>query len=133
MMLVCGSVISQTGTKTKSNENKGGFVVIDTLTARLIGNDLISGDVCKAEMKLVRANLKLTQDKVIFKDSVIKGLEKQKENFEFIIAEKDSQFKLQEEISNTFKKDINRHKRQTFFYKALSLVGLVSTVFFVIK
>lgn len=133
MMLACGSVISQTDTKTKSNENKGGFVVIDTLTARLIGNDLISGDVCKAELKLVRINLKHTQDKVILKDSVIEGLEKQKQNFEFIIAEKDSQFKLQEEISNTFKKDINRQKKQTFFYKALSLVGLISTVFFVVK
>lgn len=133
MMLVCGSVISQTGTKTKSNENKGGLVVIDTLTARLIANDLVSGDVCKAEMKFVRANLKLTQDKVILKDSVIKGLEEQKLNLELVITEKDSQFKLQEEISNTFKKDINRHKRQTFFYKVLSLVGLVSTVFFVIK
>ncbi len=133
MMLVCGSVISQTDTKTKSNENNGKFVIIDTLTARLIGNDLISGDVCKAELKLVRVNLKLTQDKVILKDSVIKGLEKQNQNFEFIIAEKDSQQKLQEEISNTFKKDINRQKKQTFFYKALSLVGVISTVFFVIK
>jgi hypothetical protein len=133
MMLVCGSVISQTDTKTKSNENNGGFVIIDTLTARLIGNDLISGDVCKAELKLVRVNLKLTQDKVILKDSVIKGLEKQNQNFEFIIAEKDSQQKLQEEISNTFKKDINRQKKQTFFYKVLSLVGVISTVFFVIK
>ena len=135
MMLVCGSSISQTVTQKKSyplqtHENK---VVIDTTVARLIANDLISGDVCRAEIKLVRSNLALTKKEVVFKDSIISTLGTQKEKLNLIISKKDEMFTKQEEISNTYRKALSKQKATTFLYKLLSLLGVVSTTLLIIK
>jgi hypothetical protein len=127
MMLICGNAISQTGTQTKININKSNSVCIDTIVAKKIANDLVSGDVCKEEIKLVRENLSLTEKKVVVKDSIIKGLEEQKFNLNTIISEKDKQFQLQKNISDSFKKDLSKQKRTTFMYKALSLIGIATT------
>lgn len=126
-ILICGSVFSQTDTKSKNKTEKQKTVCIDTIVAKKIAQDLISGDVCKEEIKLVKENLNLTEKKVILKDSIISGLETQKKNLNEIISEKDKQYKLQEEISKTFKKDLSKQKRTTFFYKFLSLLGIAST------
>jgi len=135
MMLVCGRSISQTVTQKKSyppqtHENK---VVIDTTVARLIANDLVSGDVCKAEIKLVRSNLALTKKEVVLKDSIINTLGKQKDDLNLIISKKDEMFTKQEEISNTFKKELSKQKGTTFLYKMLSMLGVVSTFLLIIK
>jgi hypothetical protein len=134
-MLVCGSSISQTVTPNKSlplqkQENK---VVIDTSIARLIAKDLVSGDVCRAEIKLVRANLDLTKLEVVFKDSIINTLGQQKEALNLIISKKDEMFTKQEEISNTYKKALSKQKTATFLYKLLSLLGVVSTTLLIVK
>ena len=135
MMLVCGRSISQTVTPYKSlplqtQENK---VVIDTSIARFIAKDLVSGDVCKAEIKLVRSNLALTKKEVVFKDSIINTLGTQKEKLNLIISKKDEMFTKQEEISNTYKKALSKQKTTTFLYKLLSLLGVVSTTLLIIK
>ena len=135
MMLVCGSSISQTVTPNKSlplqtQENK---VVIDTSIARFIAKDLVSGDVCRAEIKLVRSNLALTKKEVVFKDSIINTLGTQKEKLNLIISKKDEMFTKQEEISNTYKKALSKQKTTTFLYKLLSLLGVVSTTLLIIK
>ena len=127
MILICGNAISQTGTQTKNNKENKNFVRIDTIIAKKIANDLVSGDVCKEEIKLVRENLSLTEKKVVVKDSIIKGLEEQKFNLNAIISEKDKQFQLQKDISDSFRKDLSKQKRTTFMYKALSLIGIAST------
>jgi hypothetical protein len=134
-MLVCGSSISQTVTPNKSlplqtQENK---VVIDTSIARFIAKDLVSGDVCRAEIKLVRSNLALTKKEVVFKDSIINTLGTQKEKLNLIISKKDEMFTKQEEISNTYKKALSKQKTTTFLYKLLSLLGVVSTTLLIIK
>jgi type II restriction/modification system DNA methylase subunit YeeA len=134
-MLVCGKSISQTVTQKKSyplqtQENK---VAIDIIIARLIANDLVSGDVCKEEIKLVRSNLDLTKKEVVLKDSIINTLGKQKEALNLIISKKDEMFIKQEEISNTYKKELSKQKRTTFLYKFLSVLGLLSTTYFIIK
>jgi hypothetical protein len=127
MMLICGNAISQTGTQTKNNTNKSNTVCIDTIVAKKIANDLVSGDVCKEEIKLVRENLTLTEKKLVVKDGIIKGLEEQKFNLNAIISEKDKQFQLQKDISDSFKKELSKQKRTTFMYKALSLIGIATT------
>lgn len=131
MMLVCGRSISQTATKITTNQQNS--VVIDTTVARLIANDLVSGDVCKAEIKLVRSNLALTKKEVVLKDSIINTLGKQKEDLNLIISKKDEMFVKQEEISNTFKKELSKQKGTTFLYKMLSMLGVVSTLLLIIK
>ena len=135
MMLVCGSSISQTATQKKSYppQTQDNKVVIDTSVARLIANDLISGDVCRAEIKLVRSNLTLTKKEVLLKDSIINTLGTQKEKLNLIILKKDEMFTKQEEISNTYKKALTKQKTQTLLYKLLSGLGIVSTFLLIIK
>lgn len=133
MMLVCMSGISQIGTKPKSKDSKSDLVCIDTIIARKIATDLVSGDFCKAEIKLVRSNFALTKKEVILKDSIINALGKQKEQLNLIISKKDEMFIKQEEISNTYKKELSKQKDTTFLYKVLSLLGAVSTALLIIK
>ena len=132
MMLVCGNAISQTGTQKKDSKDSN-LVCIDTLIARKIANDLVSGDFCRAEIKLVRSNLLLTKKEVVLKDSIINVLGEQKEKLNLIISKKDEMFTKQEEISNTYKKELSKQKTTTFLYKALSLLGILSTTYFIIK
>lgn len=132
MMLVCGKVISQTDIP-KSNSKVFNLVSIDTIIARKIANDLVSGDFCKAEIKLVRSNFELTKKEVVLKDSIIKTLGKQKVQLNLIISKKDEIITKQEEISNTFKKELSKQKRTTFLYKFLSILGVASTTYFIVK
>jgi hypothetical protein len=132
MMLICGNAISQTGIP-KSNSKVSNLVTIDTLIARKIANDLVSGDFCRAEIKLVRSNLDLTKKEVTLKDSIINTLGKQKEALNLIISKKDEMFTKQEEISNTYRKELSKQKTTTFLYKALSLLGILTTTYFIIK
>jgi hypothetical protein len=134
-MLVCGRSISQTVTPQKlpTPQKQENSVVIDTTVARLIAKDLVSGDVCKQEIKLVRSNLALTKKEVVFKDSIINTLSIQKEKLNLIISKKDEIIEKQEEISNTYKKSLSKQKRTTFLYKALSLLGVISTTLLIIK
>jgi hypothetical protein len=99
----------------------------------MIADDLISGDVCKQEIELVRANLGLTQKEVVLKDSIINTLNKQKDALTIVISKKDEMFTKQEEISNTFKKSLSKQKATTFLYKLLSILGVVSTALLIIK
>jgi len=127
-MLVCGSSISQTVTKKEQNS-----VVIDTAIARLIANDLVSGDVCKEELQLVKGNLFLTEGKVKYKDSIIGGLEVQKKDLHLIISKKDDIISNQEKISNVYKESLAKEKKRSFFYKALSFLGVLTTSILLLK
>jgi len=60
-------------------------------------------------------------------------LGKQKEALNLIILKKDEMFTKQEEISNTYKKELSKQKATTFLYKVLSLLGVVSTALLIIK
>ena len=93
----------------------------------------MSGDVCKAEIKLVRSNLDLTNKKVILKDSIINTLGKQKDQLNLIISKKDEMFSKQEEISNTFKSELSKQKGTTLLYQILSALGVVSTLLLIVK
>jgi hypothetical protein len=77
--------------------------------------------------------LDLTRKEVILKDSIINTLGKQKENLNLIISKKDEMFTKQEEISNTFKKELSKQKRKTFLYKFFSFLGVVSTALLIIN
>ena len=99
----------------------------------MIANDLVSGDVCRAELKLVRSNFSLTKKEVALKDSIISTIEKQKDDLLQIISKKDEMFSKQEEISETYRKSLSKQKRTTFLYKALSFLGVLSTSILIVK
>ena len=123
--MLSGKSISQTVTNNK--------VVIDVEIAKKIANDLVSGDVAKAKLKLTEDNILLLEKKVVVKDSVINILEKQKSNLNLVITYKDDIILKQEEISKTYKKELVKSKTKTFFYKVFAYIGVASTGFLLLK
>jgi hypothetical protein len=123
--MLSGKSISQTVTNNK--------VVIDVEIAKKIANDLVSGDVAKAKLKLTEDNIILLEKKVVVKDSVINILEKQKSNLNLVITYKDDIILKQEEISKTYKKELVKSKTKTFFYKVFAYIGVASTGFLLLK
>lgn len=125
MVIVSGKSISQTDTKNK--------VVIDVEIAKKIANDLVAGDVCKAKFKLTENNILLLEKKISVKDSVISVLEKQKSNLDLVISYKDNVIAKQEEISNSYKKELRKSKTATFIYKIFAYIGVASTGYLLIN
>jgi hypothetical protein len=124
-VILTGKGISQTVTNNK--------VVIDVEIAKKIANDLVSGDVAKAKLKLTEDKILLLEKKVVVKDSVINILEKQKSNLNLVITYKDDIILKQEEISKTYKKELMKSKTKTFFYKIFAYIGVASTGFLLLK
>ena len=122
--MLSGKSISQTVT------NK---VVIDVEIAKKIANDLVSGDVAKAKLKLTEDNVVLLEKKVNVKDSVINILEKQKTNLNLVISYKDDIISKQEEISKSYKTQLVKAKASTFFYKVFAYIGVASAGYLLIK
>jgi hypothetical protein len=125
MTIVSGKSISQTDTKSK--------VVIDVEIAKKIANDLVYGDICKAKLKLTENNISLLEKKVSVKDSVINVLVKQKSNLDLVINYKDDVILKQEEISNSYKKELRKSQNAKFIYKLFAYIGIASTGYLIIK
>lgn len=125
MMLVCGKSFSQTDTKNK--------VVIDTSIARKIAIDLIKGDECKEELKIIKDNVLLLEKKVSLKDSIILINKNQIANFGKIVEAKDKLLKISDENLSNTKKELSKSKRNTFFYKLTTLVSIGALGFFIIQ
>lgn len=123
--MLSGKSISQTVTNNK--------VVIDVEIAKKIANDLVSGDVAKAKLKLTEDNILLLEKKVNVKDSVISILEKQKTNLNLVISYKDDIISKQEEISKSYKTQLVKAKASTFFYKIFAYIGVASAGYLLIK
>ena len=126
MMLVCGSIFSQSATQIKDRDK----VVIDTITARLIANDLISGDVCHEELKITNINLSLVKKQSVYKDSIISSMNRQKDDLKKIIAMKDTIYSKQREISATYKKSYQNEKGKSKLFKIATVFFLLTTGFF---
>lgn len=125
MMLLCGKGISQTDTKNK--------VAIDTSLARKIAIDLVKGDECKEELKLVYQNVSLLEKKVSVKDSVINAQKNQIVNFNKMVEGKDKLLKISDESLSMTKKELSKSKRNTFFYKLSTLISISALAFCIVQ
>jgi hypothetical protein len=112
---------------------KDSIVPLKIPIAKLVIKDLIEGDGNKEQLKEVAKVLELTQEKVKLKDEVIGSLNSKVLNLETIIATKDEQFKLQQELSKKLEKELRGQKRKTFLYKLGTGVGAVATVLLILK
>jgi hypothetical protein len=116
MMLLCGRSFSQTDTKNK--------VVIDTTTARKIAIDLVKGDECKEELKIVNQNVKLLNDKLIIKDSIIENNKNQIINLDKIVKGKDKLLEISDENLSNTKKQLYKSKINNVFWKATTILSI---------
>lgn len=123
---------SQTVTNQKPTQTDT-IVALKIPTARLIIKDLIKGDGAVVEIGELQKVIQLTNEKLILKDEIILTLNSKITNLDYIISQKDEQFKLEREKSESLLKEIKSEKRKTFLYKVGTIVGVVAVGFLLVN
>jgi len=112
------TVTNQTQTDT--------IIALKIPTAKLIIKDLIKGDGALIELEETKKILSLTTQKLVLKDEIIFTLNSKITNLDYIITQKDEQFKLEREKSESLLKELKSEKKKTFLYKVGTIVGVVA-------
>jgi hypothetical protein len=94
--------------------------------------DLISGDSAKAELKLTEAQLVLTENKVVLKDSVITTLRLKEVNYLTIIDAEKQKFRIVEDYSKKLEWDLKKEKVKGKFKSILGTGVIAVLTFFLI-
>jgi hypothetical protein len=102
-------------------------------TAKLVIKDLIKGDGAIIQLEETNKVLKLTNEKLVLKDSIISILNSKIYNLDYIITQKDEQFSLERQKSESLLKELKAEKRKSFLYKIGSYVGIVATGILLVK
>lgn len=96
----------------------------------MVIKDLVTFDGIKLELSQTLELLKLSNDKIVLKDSVITNLDGKVLNLQSIIDKKDEQFGLESEKSKQLEKELKRQKRNTFLWKMGTVAGGILALFF---
>ena len=96
--------------------------------AKLVIKDLITGDGAKEELSLSLSKLRLLEQKVVLKDSVIKNLNFQVGNFESIMITKSDQLALSQELSKRLQTDLKKQKLKTKLMGGAGLVAIAGVI-----
>ena len=102
-------------------------------TAKLIIKDLIKGDGAQIELVELQKVLQLTNEKMLLKDEIIFTLNSKISNLDYIILQKDEQFKLEREKSDSLLKELKAEKRKTFLYKVGTVLGVVAVGYLLVN
>ena len=77
---------------------------------KLVIKDLITGDGAKEELALNIDKIKILEQKIVLKDSIITNLNSQVGNFNSILLTKSDQLKLSRELSERLQSDLKKQK-----------------------
>ena len=99
--------------------------------ARLVIKDLITGDGAKSELVLTIDKIKILEQKIVLKDSVITNLNTQIGNFNSILVTKSDQLVLSQELSKRLESDLKKQKLKNKLTMGAGLVGIVAAVLIV--
>ena len=97
---------------------------------KLVIKDLVTFDGVKLQLIETQELLKLSNDKLVLKDSVITNLNGKVVNLQAIIDKKDEQFGLEKEKSESLEKELKKQKRNTFLWKLAAGAGAILSLFF---
>jgi len=132
LVLVTYSSFSQT--VTNQNPIQADTIVpLKVPTAKLVIKDLLKGDGAIIELEELQKVIILTNEKIALKDTIIYTLNSKITNLDYIIKQKEEQFKLEREKSESLLKEIKAERRKTFLYKVGTYVGLVATGVLLVK
>jgi len=109
---------------------KDSVVKLEVPIVKLVIKDLVTFDGVKLQLVETEELLKLSNDKIVLKDSVITNLNGKVINLQAIIDKKDEQFGLEAEKSKQLEKELKRQKRNTFLWKMGTLAGGLLSLFF---
>ena len=127
MLLTSYISFSQTVTKQES------IVPLKVPVAKLVIKDILKGDGAILELAETQNELNLTNKKVTLKDSVITTLNSKVNNLDYIINQKDAQFKLEREKSDSLLKELKGQRTKTFLYKLGMYAGVIATSVLILK
>ena len=96
--------------------------------AKLVIKDLITGDGIKEELSLSISKIRLLEQKVVLKDSIIFNLNSQVGNFESIMLTKSDQLALSQELSKRLQTDLKKQKLKTKLMGGAGLVAIAGVI-----
>ncbi len=99
---------------------------------RLVIKDLITFDGIKLQLNETEELIKLLNDKLLLKDTIIVSLNTKVANLEEIITKKDDQFDLEREKSKLLELEIKRQRNKTLWWKIAAGAGFVTILFLTI-
>jgi len=99
--------------------------------AKLVIKDLITGDGAKEELILVVDKIKLLEQKVVLKDSIIVNLNSKIDNFNSILFTKTDQLALSQELSKKLQVDLKKQKFKNKLTAGAGVVAVIATIFLV--
>ena len=132
LILVTSLSFSQTVTNQRPVQTDT-IVPLTIPTAKLIIKDLIKGDGAQIELVELQKVLQLTNEKMLLKDEVIFTLNSKISNLDYIILQKDEQFKLEREKSESLLKELKSEKQKTFLYKVGTVLGVVAVGYLLVN
>jgi hypothetical protein len=132
LILVTSLSFSQTVTNQKPVQTDT-IVPLTIPTAKLIIKDLLKGDGAQIELVELQKVLQLTNEKMLLKDEVIFTLNSKISNLDYIILQKDEQFKLERQKSDSLLKELKAEKRKTFLYKVGTVLGVVAVGYLLVN
>lgn len=125
--------LSFSQTVTKEVIKTDTIVPLTIPTAKLVIQDLVKGDAALVEIIELQKIVILTNEKLALKDDVISTMNSKISNLDYIIKQKEEQFKLERQKSESLVKELKSEKRKTFLYKVGTYVGLVATGILLVK
>jgi len=99
--------------------------------AKLVIKDLITGDGAKDELAITLDKIKLFEQKIILKDSVILNLNNKINNFDSILLTKSDQLSLSQELSKKLETDLQKQKLKNKLTMGAGIVGVIAAVLLV--
>lgn len=123
ILLVICSVISTNATAQSKGETKreNKVVILDSVPANKVINDLVSGDAAKAMNKVLKSQIKIKTLAIQGQTSQIHDLKKQLSFMKLAATENDTiKAKLNKEIVND-KQVIKKEKNKKTFWQVLSI------------
>ena len=99
--------------------------------ARLVIKDLIKGDGAKSELALTLDKIKILEQKIVLKDSVIFNLNSKITNFNSILIIKNDQLSLPQELYKKLQTDLKNQKFKNKLTVGAGIVAVIATVLLV--
>ena len=127
MLLIILMMMSLKG--FSQNDTVQSSIQLQKPIAKLVIKDLISGDGAKEELLLNIDKIKLLEDKIILKDSVIFNLKDQIGNFNSILNTKSDQLTLSKKLSERLETDLKKQQLKTKLMGGAGIVAVAVTIF----
>lgn len=129
IILVALSMYNIQAQTEKSVKPRDSVIAFSSPFAKLIVKDLIYGDTKQRELIEITNLLELTKTKLTLKTQLATTLQDKVVNLQTIIDSKTDQYKLQDELSKSLKKELRAEKRKSALYKIGTGVGVVAALF----